>query len=211
MAKASAVLRATVGLFALSGLYGCDAAQTYFDRLYAPDPNPNPTYRIEVSGLNEADFDISMSVKFITANDRCRRTYSWAAGASGPRVTSVALEVQRSGSAYRASGPIDAFKPGYCNWVPFSLNYEIRRGDRRQASPVPPSPVVWFVSNGRSSLTPVKIACVISNYQGRQDYLCNVPIGDHKLTLSSHKLEVNFVEQEWRNKPSARIEDKRAL
>ena len=185
--------------FSFAGLCGCNAAETNFDRLYAPERNPNPSHQIELSGLNEAGFEILMSVTFVTANDRCKRTTNVEMGASSPRVATVPLEVQRTGTSYRAFGPVDALKPGYCDWKPFSVNYEIRRGPAKQLGPVPPSPIVWFTSNGRSSLPEAEIACALTDHRGESAYVCSVPLGRERNTvLGSHKLKVHFVEREWR-------------
>ena len=183
------------------------AVPVFVEWLHTPTHKTKPIYQMQISGLNEPAFDISISVKYVSTNSKCSK--GWPMTEHSRRVTAVPLNVERVGTRYLATGPIDVYSSGYCDWTPFSVDYEIRRGDAKQFGPVPPTPIVWFASDGRSSLQEFDIACHLIQHKEQAGYVCNGPLGkDRIIAPGSYNLRVNFVERDWRIKPAGNPKEK---
>jgi hypothetical protein len=177
---------------------GCAPYEVGINTIEPPVPRDHPSNKIKVIGSKPADFEINISIRFVTTNRQCRKPVNLLEGAYSGGSHYVSGSVNSSITGYEAEVFLDSVEPGWCQWRPFTINYHVRKTNADQLMPHPPSPLVWFTKDGRPSLPQFEVECEQGPLLGRQNLFCTQPLGRYFILDSATVLNVSFVERTWR-------------
>lgn len=103
----------------------CAAAATLLLAGCAPPPapsvNPAPAKLLRVYGTADPSLTIRVGTRYISTAKKCGQRRNSLSGSSVPLARVVEATVERSGTNYEATVPIDHFERGECGWRAFAI------------------------------------------------------------------------------------------
>jgi len=182
-------------------LCGCDVYEGMLDHLYSPKERVQPTKFLEVTGEVDPTLKIEINVQYITTNDSCEKTLSWLEGAYGARYRWLNIPIKLSGTRYHAIVPLDKFEPGFCEWAPHMVAFNMSKGKIPLVDPKPPVPLFWITRDGSSRLPNFEEECesfIASENFGNPGLGCREPIGKYDVSDEATEVYIDFRERSWR-------------
>jgi hypothetical protein len=178
---------------------------------HSPVPNAKPKNLLHVFGEKSSSLSVEIVGKYQAANSDCDSHTNWPMTVSLPRVVSVEIPVKESAESYEALVPLDYFEEGSCKWLPFSINYTVKKGDVALNMPIPPVPLVWIATPGNTnswmaregahSLPTFDVSCQQYTRDNKTNIACNVPLGKYSLWNDAKEIHANFMERRWFSVP----------
>lgn len=174
---------------------------------YSPAQNDKPTKFLRVFGSKSPSLSIQIFATYLAANSDCNNRTNWPLTVSLPRSVSIEMPVKESSDSYEAIVQLDNFQEGPCKWLPFSIEYTLKKGDILLNMPVPPVTLVWiaslgntnswFAREGPQSMTPLDVSCQQYTQVDKTNVACNMPLGEYRLSADAKELRANFIERKW--------------
>ena len=198
--------------FLISTVYlassGCAPYELGINTIEPPVLRDAPSRKIKVVGSKPADFEINMSIRFVTSNDKCKEPVNIPMGAYSGGSHYVVGATKATRTEYEVELLIDAVEPGWCQWRPFTINYHVKKSDADQLMPAPPAAFAWFTMDGVQSLPHFEVECEQGSNPvkpARRSLFCTQPLGKYFLLESATVLNVSFVERAWRGRPLKKL------
>ena len=162
---------------------------------YHPAKNPHPKYFLTVKGYVDPamkdQLKLTWTMYYYTTNHQCDKTYNWFEGVSGERQIFKHFKVTPDARGYyQLKLPIDAVKPGFCQWTMGAAYYGFKYKNLKQSGYADTN--FDFSKAGRKQTLPLKQTLILQN----SDYFfTKSSIADLPYSLSnraSHQIIINF-------------------